>query len=71
MKIMVRENADKDKVVISYDEELRAILAKVIEILCNVEKTSPTFGAEGCVLNLINCRNSIDDVINSIAFTNA
>jgi len=36
MKIMVRENADKDKVVASYEEELRVALCENKKFVCKV-----------------------------------
>lgn len=71
MKILVRESKSEDNIIMSYEEQLHDMIDKVMTILTDLENMSPTFGAEICALNLINCRNIIDDIINSIAFTNA
>lgn len=71
MKILLRESMNEDNIIMSYEEQLHGMIEKIIKILSDLEKMSPTFGAENTALSLINCRNLIDDIINSIAFTNA
>ena len=70
MKIIVKES-NNDNIIMSYDEQLNGMIEKIMTILSDVKEQHMQYGANTCALNLINCRNMMDELIDSIAFTNA
>ena len=70
MKIIVKES-NNDNIIMSYDEQLNGMIEKIMTILSDMKEQHIQYGASTCALNLINCRNMMDELIDSIAFTNA
>lgn len=71
VKILVKENRNDDNIIMSYDEQLNGMIEKIMTILSDVKEQHMQYGANTCALNLINCRNMMDELIDSIAFMNA
>ena len=71
VKIRIKENTDTSNVITSYEDELNAMIAKANEMLSDIRKQSLQYGMSDCALKLINCRCMLDDIIKSIAFTEA
>lgn len=71
VKILVKESRNDDNIIMSYDEQLNGMIEKIMTILSDVKEQQMQYGANTCALNLINCRNMIDELIDSIAFMNA
>lgn len=71
VKVLVKENRSEDSIIMSYDEQLNGMIEKIIMILSDMKEQSVQYGANSCALNLINCRNLLNDIIDSIAFMNA
>ena len=71
VKVLVKESRSDDNIIMSYDEQLNGMIEKIITILSDMKEQHIQYRASTCALNLINCRNMMDELIDSIAFTNA
>lgn len=71
VKVLVKENRSEDNIIMSYDEQLNGMIEKIMTILSDMKEQHMQYGASTCALNLINCRNMMDELIDSIAFMNA
>lgn len=70
MVIKLKESKSNDNIIMSYEEQISGMVEKITMLLEDIKNQSAFFSASDKVMSLINCRNLIDDLINSISFTN-